>query len=406
MANDEPSPALPERVGDETPPPGIVSSSNLAAYAAESAIEVGVSVIPFAGGPLTLAWEKALARRESRAQRDRDYFLFRLSLSLQAQVDELGEQLDSLTGRLDHPIIQDLIAQGIDASAGKTDPEINVLADAVGRVIAARGADIDEEAPALLDIVSHLREGDVTVLRSLVTAVRPGDTRTTEDISGRLSFGVLRAQAALLRLDAADLVSRLSSGTGESTWTPTRLGVQVAEAMGETAAQTLPDGWTQADADLLSTLIDLDRANPSAIPSLEEVAEQLGGRTAAQLDASGQVLEGAGYVTRQMGLGSPYARSLMLQDSAYIWKADQDHDGLVRTVNELTEALQAVPDGQVASSQELANRLNIHPRLVQALLRRLLRSGYLKQLSKGSRGPLHVSPTEKLRRSASSDTET
>ena len=36
MGNDEPSPALPERVGDETPPPGIISSSNLAAYAAES----------------------------------------------------------------------------------------------------------------------------------------------------------------------------------------------------------------------------------------------------------------------------------------------------------------------------------------------------------------------------------
>jgi Mn-dependent DtxR family transcriptional regulator len=403
MANDEPTPALPERVGEETPPPGIVTSTSLAAYAAESVVEVGVSVIPFAGGPLTLAWEKGLARRETRAQRDRDYFLYRLSLCLQAQVDHLGEQLDSLAGRLDDPVIQDLIAQGVDASAGKTDPEIGSVAEAVGRVIGARGGDIDEEAPALLDIVSHLREGDVVVLRSLVTAVRPGDTRTTDDISELLSVGALRVQAALLRLDAADLVNRLA-GTGESVWTPTRLGVQVAVAMGETAVQTLADGWTQADADLLTTLIEIDLANPSAIPSLDNVAEQLG-RTAADLDASGQVLEGAGYVTRQMTMGSPYAHALILQDSAHFWKAEQDHDGLVRTVNELTEALRAVPDGQLASSQDLANQLNLHPRLVQALLRRLVRTGYLKQLNKEPRGPLHVMPTEKLRRSALSDTD-
>jgi DNA-binding MarR family transcriptional regulator len=400
MGSDEPSPALPERVGDETPPAGIVSSSNLAAYAVESAFEVGASVIPFAGGPLTLAWEKALARREARAQRERDFFLYRLNLSLQAQVDHLGEQLDSLAGRLDDPTIQDLIAQGVDASAGKTDPEIDLLADAVGRVIGARGGDMDEEAPALLDIVGHLREGDITVLRSLVTAVRPGDTRTTEDISERLNVGALRVQAALLRLDAADLVNRQTSAAGESIWTPTRLGVQVAVAMGETAAQTLPDGWTQSDADLLNTLIDFDLTSPGAIPGLDDIAEQLG-RTVADLDASGQVLEGTGYVTRQLALGSPYARSLILQDSALIWKAEQDHDALGRTVDQLMEALRAVPDGQLASSQELANRLNIHPRLVQALLRRLVRAGYLKQLDKESRGPLHVMPTEKLRRSGS-----
>lgn len=403
MGKYEPSPALPERVGDEAPPAGIVSSSNLAAYAAESVVEVGASVIPFAGGPLTLAWEKALAHRETRAQRDRDFFLYRLSLSLQAQVDDLGEQLESLAGRLDDPAIQDLIAQGVDASAGKSDPEIDLLADAVGRVIGARGGDMDEEAPALLDIVGHLREGDIAVLRSLVTAVRPGDTRTTEDIAERLNVGALRVQAALLRLDVADLVTRLSSAAGESIWTPTRLGVQVAVAMGETAAQTLPDGWTQVDADLLNTLIDFDLASPGVIPALDSVAEQMG-RTTADLDASGQVLEAAGYVNRQMALGSPYARSLILQDSAHIWKAEQDHDGLVRTVNELTEALRALPDGQAASSQELANGLGINPRLVQALLRRLVRAGYLKQLDRESRGPLHVMSTEKLRRRGS-DTE-
>jgi predicted HTH transcriptional regulator len=78
---------------------------------------------------------------------------------------------------------------------------------------------------------------------------------------------------------------------------------------------------------------------------------------------------------------------------------------LSKTANELTEALRLLPDGQVASSQELADRLNIHPRLVQAVLRRLVRAGYLKQLGKERSGPLHVTPTEKLRRSASSDTE-
>lgn len=402
MTNDEPPPALPERVGDETPPPGIVSSSNLATYAVESVAEVGVSAIPFAGGPLTLAWEKALARREARAQRERDFFLYRLSLSLQAQVDELGEQLASLIGRLDDPAVQDLIAQGVDASAGKTDPEIGLLAEAVSRVIGVRGGDLDEDGPALLEIVGHLREADIAVLRSLVTAVRPGDARATEDIARRLNVGALAVQAALLRLDGADLVNRLSSGAGESVWTPTRLGVQVAEAMGETAAQHLPDGWTEADADLLNSLIELDLANPSAVPSLDDIAEQVG-RTVAQLDASGQVLEAAGYVNRQLGLGSPYARSLILQDAAYIWNAEQNRDSYNRTVDKLTETLRAVPDGQLASSQELAQRLDLHPRLVQALLRRLVSAGYVKQFSKESRGPLHVTPTEKLRRSASDE---
>jgi ribosomal protein S25 len=57
------------------------------------------------------------------------------------------------------------------------------------------------------------------------------------------------------------------------------------------------------------------------------------------------------------------------------------------------------------ASPDLAVRLNIHPRLVQAVLRRLIRTGYLKQLNKESRGPLHVMPTEKLRRTTTSDTE-
>jgi DNA-binding MarR family transcriptional regulator len=404
MGNDEPLPEPLERVGDENPPPGIVSSSSLAAYTVESVLEVGASIIPFAGGPLTLAWEKAIARREARAQRDREFFLYRLSLCLQAQMDELGEQLESLTSRLDDSAIQDLIAQGVDASAGKTDPEINVLAAAVGRVIGARGGDVDEEAPALLDIVGDLREGDITVLRSLVTVVRPGDTRTTENLSERLNIGSLRVQAALLRLDAADLVNRMSSGRGESIWTPTRLGVQVAVAMGETAGQTLPDGWTNADADLLTGLIDFDLTEPDVIPELDDIAEQLG-RSTADLDASGQVLEGAGYVNRVMTLGSPYAHALILQDSAHIWRAEQDHDAVNRTVEELAEALRGLPDGQPGSSQELASQLNLHPRLVQAFLRRFIKAGYLKQLGKESQGPLHVISTEKLRRSASSNTD-
>jgi Mn-dependent DtxR family transcriptional regulator len=312
-------------------------------------------------------------------------------------VDHLDERLDSLTGRLDDPAIQDLIAQGVDASAGKTDPEIDVLAEAVGRVIGARGGDMDEDAPALLDIVGHLREGDVAVLRALVTAVRPGDTRTTEDIAKRLNVGGLRVQAAMLRLDAADLVNRLSAAAGEVVWTPTRLGVQAAVAMGETAVRTLPDGWTQADAELLTTLIDFDVTTPGVIPSLDEVAQQTG-RTPAELDASGQVLEGAGYVTRHMTLGSPYARSLILQDSAHIWKAEQDRDGLSKVMDALMEVLREVQDGHTVSSTELANRLRLHSRLVQELLRRLLEAGYVKQLDKDTRGPLHVMPTELLRR--------
>jgi hypothetical protein len=179
MDKDGPYPAPPERVGNEAPPPGILSTSNLGAYAAESAAELGASIIPFAGGPLTLAWEKALTRRGGRAQHERDLFLYRLNLSLQARVDHLDERLDSLTGRLDDPAIQDLIAQGVDASAGKTDPEIDVLAEAVGRVIGARGGDMDEDAPALLDIVGHLREGDVAVLRALVTSTGRSKSENT-----------------------------------------------------------------------------------------------------------------------------------------------------------------------------------------------------------------------------------
>lgn len=383
--------------GTRRRPPGFSAPRIWGAYAAESAAELGASIIPFAGGPLTLAWEKALTRRGGRAQHERDLFLYRLNLSLQAQVDHLGERLDSLTGRLDDPAIQDLIAQGVDASAGKTDPEIDVLAEAVGRVIGARGGDMDEDAPALLDIVGHLREGDVAVLRALVTAVRPGDTRTTEDIAKRLNVGGLRVQAAMLRLDAADLVNRLSAAAGEVVWTPTRLGVQAAVAMGETAVRTLPDGWTQADAELLTTLIDFDVTTPGVIPSLDEVAQQTG-RTVADLDASGQVLEGAGYVTRHMTLGSPYARSLILQDSAHIWKAEQDRDGLSKVMDALMEVLREVQDGHTVSSTELANRLRLHSRLVQELLRRLLEAGYVKQLDKDTRGPLHVMPTELLRR--------
>ena len=398
MDKEEAPLTLSERVADETPPPGIVSSSSLAVYAAESVVEVGASVIPFAGGPLTMAWEKARARREAREQHERDWYLYRLSLSLQAQVDHLGEQLDSFVTRLDDPIIQDLIGQGAEASAGKSDPEIDLLADAVGRVIGARAGDIDEDAPALLDIVSELRSGDITVLRALVTTVRPGESRTTEDISERVTMGALRVQASMLRLDAADLVNRLIVAAGETMWSPTRLGVQIAIAMGETEVRTLPDGWTQADADLLETLIDLDAANPSAIPSLDDLAQQMG-RTVAELDASGQVLEGAGYVKRHMTLGSPYARSLLLDDSSHVWKAEQDRDGLSRALDGIMEALRGVPDVQVAGSQELADRLNLHPRLVQALLRRLVGAGYLKQLDKETRGPLHVMPTEQLRRS-------
>jgi hypothetical protein len=101
-----------------------------------------------------------------------------------------------------------------------------------------------------------------------------------------------------------------------------------------------------------------------------------------------------------MTIGSPYAHSLMLQHSAYVWKAEQNHDDLVRAVEELTEA-----HGQVTSSQELADRLDIDRRLVQALLRNFTSAGYLKQLGKESGGGVHVMPTKKLRRSVSSEAE-
>lgn len=401
MADVEKTSRTPQRVDDENPPPGILHDSSLVAYVAESVAEVGISLIPLVGAPITMAYDKARARKDAQAQHRTDLFLYRLDLSLQDQLDRLGQQVEALAARLADPAVQDLVGQGVDASVDKTDSQISQIADAVGRVIAS-GEDV-EDVPALLEIVSGLRDGDVTVLRALVTEVMPGDTRSIDDIAARCGVSEMRTHVSLLRLDAADLVNRFTDSAGVSNWTPTKLGVRVAVAMGETAARALPDGWTQADADLLTTLLACDAENPAAIPTLNDLAERTG-RAVADLDASAQVLDSAGYAERHMTLnGTPYAYSAILDDSAYLWQAKQDETGFEKVFENIMQLLRALPDGQIAGSAQVAAELELHPKLTQTIFRRLATAGFVKGMSDSGMGPLYVTPTEKLRRTSPTD---
>ena len=176
------TPDAGRRVADEIPPRGILEDSGVATYATEAGLELGVGLIPVFGPPITAAYEKARARKDERHQLQRDLFLYRLGLSIQDQVDQLGEKVESIEARLDEPVIQDLIGKGSDAAVGKSDDEIAQLADAVSKVIAAEGGQ-KEDASALFDVVSNLRGGDLGVLRALVMEVSPGDTRLTSEVA-------------------------------------------------------------------------------------------------------------------------------------------------------------------------------------------------------------------------------
>ena len=73
---------------------------------------------------------------------------------------------------------------------------------------------MDEDAPALLDIVGHLREVDVAVSRAPLLQHFDPDTvppRTSPIASTLVSAFRLRCSA----LDAADIVNRLSAAAGE-----------------------------------------------------------------------------------------------------------------------------------------------------------------------------------------------
>jgi hypothetical protein len=282
------------RVADEAPPHGILDDSSLATYAAEAGLELGVGLIPVFGPPIVAAYEKARARKDERHQQQRDLFLYRLSLSVQDQVDRQGDRIKSIEARLDEPAIQDLIGRGSDAAVGKNADEIAQLAEAVSKVVTTKGGS-ERDASALFDIVSNLRAGDLGALRALVAEVSPGDKRQTSDVATLQGISEVVAHASLLRLEAADLAAKFVDKTGEPGWTPTRLGVQIVAALGETRIRRLPDGWTQLDADLLATLIEHD----TAMPSLADLAVQLG-RTVAELDGAAQVLEAAGYVKRRL----------------------------------------------------------------------------------------------------------
>jgi hypothetical protein len=132
------------------------------------------------------------------------------------------------------------------------------------------------------------------------------------------------------------------------------------------------------------------------MPSLADLAAHLR-RTVAELDGAAQVLEVAGYVKRRLTLGSQYASSLSLDDSAYWWGAKQNGE-LSKAVDALVEAVRALPDGQPAGSRDLALKLGLHPRLVQTVLRRLVAKGFLKEMGAARAGPLYVTPTESFRR--------
>jgi DNA-binding MarR family transcriptional regulator len=389
--SEEDAAQIPRRIADEVPPRGILDDSGLFTYAAEAGLEVGVSMIPVFGPPITAAYEKARARKDERHQQQRDLFLYRLSLSVQDQVDRQGDRIESIEARLGRPTIQDLIGRGSDAAVGKSADEIAQLAEAVSKVITTKGGS-ERDAAALFDIVSNLREGDIGVLRALVAAVSPGDERQTSDVAALQGISDVVAHAALLRLEAADLVARFMDRSGEPGWTPTRLGVQIVAALGAVEIRRLPNGWTQLDADLLATLIEHD----PTMPSLADLAAHLR-RTVAELDGAAQVLEVAGYVKRRLTLGSQYASSLSLDDSAYWWGAKQNGE-LSKAVDALVEAVRALPDGQPAGSRDLALKLGLHPRLVQTVLRRLVAKGFLKEMGAARAGPLYVTPTESFRR--------
>jgi hypothetical protein len=128
-------------------------------------------------------------------------------------------------------------------------------------------------------------------------------------------------------------VTKTMTSTGDPSWTPSRLGVQIVAALGETRIRRLPDGWTQLDADLLTTLVEHD-TKTGASPLLADLAVELG-RTVAELDGAAQVLEAAGYVKRRVYLGSQYANSLSLDDSAHWWSAKQNGDELWKALNAL-----------------------------------------------------------------------
>ncbi len=384
--------SVEKRVVDQFPAE-LVADSNLGTFVAESISEGIVSLIPGAGPLLVLAWEKVRSRQAAKKAYEIDLFLYSLGLSLQAQLDELGAKIDSIEECLRDPQILDLIARGVDASAEKTEPEITLLAEAVARAIGT--GDPAEDVAALLDIIGRLRHADIAVLRSLVGVVRPGDYGTLEEISEILGIGALGVQASLLRLEGAGLVVRSVIRAGKSSWTPVHLGVQVATALGETNIRTLPRGWTSEDVEVLEELVNDANATPLA---LRDLADRLG-RTEAELDASSQILERAGYLQRRMTIGSPYARYLILDDSAYLWQSEQDPDGLHKILGKLHQALLALPDNQHVGSDRLARELGLQPRLVQALLRKLEATGYVTQLSERPTGPLFsVVPTAKLRR--------
>jgi predicted transcriptional regulator len=385
----------------DSPPPGILSSERLPVFAVEALAEYGASMVPIFGGALALAIGKARERRAAKAQHERDHYLYSLAESLQDQVDRLGKQVEDVTSRLDDPALQDLVDQGLRASGGKSDPEITDVAEAVSRILSGDG-NLDD-ASAMLEIVSRLRRGDVAILRYLTTQVRPSEYRGVDDIARQTDTSAVRVQAALLRLDGADLVSRATSATGESRWSPTRLGVKVAEAMGESAIRRLPEGWTQDDVDLLDALIEIAETMP-AMPGLDDVASELS-RDPAIVDASAQLLESHGYVTRVLTFGSQYARAIGLRDEAYLWQAEQDIDAFSRIVDKIVRELVSSEEQSMTGSQQLAQNLDLHPRLVQALLRRMTGKGLVRQIGDDSRGPLYVVATEALRRAAATDEE-
>jgi hypothetical protein len=96
--------------------------------------------------------------------------------------------------------------------------------------------------------------------------------------------------------------------------------------------------------------------------------------------------------------GTPYASFITLDDSAYLWQAEQDPDRLSSELDAITASLRAVADGHLVTSEEIAADLNLNPRLVDELFRRLYANGNIDAPGYTGTGPVFATPTEKIRR--------
>lgn len=63
-------------------------------------------------------------------------------------------------------------------------------------------------------------------------------------------------------------------------------------------------------------------------------------------------------------------------------------------LDNVVQSLLAHGDGDIAGTREFSKRLDMHPRLVQALFRWMKAEGLVRQIGSDTQGPLYVAPAE------------